>query len=235
MKAVIPKPGGTDATPLSMFRLMSEHFGPLSWWPARTPFEVMVGAILTQNTAWRRVVPAIEALDEAGALDPRAMDGLPQARLADLVRPAGTFRVKARYLEGLVRWLVGEYGGDVGRALEGDTLGKRKELLALAGVGRETADSILLYAGGHAIFVVDAYTRRILSRHGPLDGAEPYDEIREWFEAGLPADPAVLNELHAQIVNVGKDYCRPKAPVCSECPLSGLFLSLGRARPDDAR
>ena len=137
---------------------------------------------------------------------------LPETDIAELVRPAGTFRVKARYLRALLEWLVGRYGGDVSVALRGDTLAKRRELLEVKGVGRETADSILLYAGGHRIFVVDAYTRRVFSRHGLLDGGEDYDTVRLWFEENLPREPALYNELHAQIVNVGKEYCRPRRP-----------------------
>jgi endonuclease-3 related protein len=216
-------------------RRLGERLGPLDWWPGETPFEVMVGAVLTQNTAWRRVEPAIANLKSAGVLDPARLSALDPARLEDLIRPAGTFRVKARYLRGLVDWLVEEYDGDVGRALDGDTHRKREELLALRGVGRETADSILLYAGGHPIFVVDAYTRRIFSRHGLLDPTEDYDAIREWFEERLPEDPAVLNELHAQIVIVGKDWCRPRSPRCSSCPLEFLFEETGTARPDGAK
>jgi endonuclease-3 related protein len=202
---------------------MLEHYGPLHWWPAESPFEVVVGAILTQNTAWTRVEMAIGNLREADLLDPKRLHAIPAARLMDLIRPAGTFRLKAGYLRAVLEWLVDWYDGDVDSALAGETLSKRKELLALRGVGRETADSILCYAGGHPIFVVNAYTRRIAARHGWLDGTEDYDAVREWFEARLPADAAVLNEFHAQIVNVGKDFCGARTPRCDGCPLHPLL------------
>jgi endonuclease-3 related protein len=199
---------------------MSRHYGPPGWWPAETPFEVIVGAILTQNTAWSRVVPAIANLRREGRLDPHRLVELPEADLVELLRPAGTYRVKARYLRAVTGWLVRFFDGDVARALAGETLAKRAELLALPGVGRETADSILLYAGDHPIFVVDAYTRRIFSRYGLLGGQEDYDAIREWFEARLPKEAPLLNDLHAWIVNVGKDFCRPRRPRCADCPLT---------------
>jgi endonuclease-3 related protein len=202
---------------------MLDHFGPLEWWPGETPFEIVVGAILTQNTAWSRVEVAIGRLRDAGRLDAHRLAEVSREELEELIRPAGTFRVKAGYLEGVLDWLIDGYGGDVELALAGDTMAKRAELLSLRGVGRETADSILCYAGGHPIFVVDAYTRRIASRHGWLSGDEAYDEVREWFEARLPKEAAVLSEMHAEIVNVGKDFCRPRTPRCERCPL-GVFL-----------
>jgi endonuclease-3 related protein len=201
---------------------MAGHFGPLGWWPARSPFEVVVGAVLTQNTAWSRVVLAIGNLEREGLLDPHRLLARSEADLVLLLRPAGTYRVKAVYLREVTGWLVHRYGGDPVRALAGDTLRKRAELLALRGVGCETADSILLYAGGHPIFVVDAYTRRVFSRHGLLGGREDYDRIREWFEARLPRDAALYNEFHAGIVNVGKEFCRPRRPRCADCPLAFL-------------
>lgn len=210
---------------------MLEHVGRLHWWPAESPFEIVVGAILTQNTAWTRVEEAMTNLRAADLLDANRLADLPREELEDLIRPAGTFRIKAGYLGNVLDWLTGRYGGDVERALAGDTMEKRAELLAQNGVGRETADSILCYAGGHAIFVVDAYTRRILRRHGPLEGDEPYDTIREWFEARLPRDAGVLNEVHAQIVVIGKDWCRPRRPRCETCPLEFLFERTGRERP----
>ncbi len=208
--------------PARIHARLLETFGPLHWWPGDGAFEIVVGAVLTQNTAWTRVVPAIANLKAAGVLRPRAMNDLAEDRLAELIRPAGTFRVKASYLKGLVAWLVLSFDGDLDRALSGDTGARRKELLSQKGIGRETADSILLYAGGHPVFVVDAYTRRIFSRHGLVPPRADYDEIRAWFETRLPPDPAVLNELHAQIVTVGKDFCRPRKPKCDTCPLRFL-------------
>ncbi len=211
---------------------MSAFYGPLRWWPAETPFEVALGAILTQNTAWRRVEAAIAGLRSHGLLEARTLATVPEGALAEHLRPAGTFRVKARYVRAFLEWLLGRYGGDLGAALRGDSAAKREELLALRGIGRETADSILLYAGGHPVFVVDAYTRRIFSRHGVVGGREDYDEIRRLFEAALPRDAAVYNELHAQIVMTGKDFCRPRSPRCESCPLSVLpFAASAPAAP----
>ena len=213
---------------------MLGHFGPLGWWPARSPFEVVVGAILTQNTAWRRVVPAIDDLRRHGLLEARLMHAVPEADLAELIRPAGTHRVKAGYLRATLDWLVDRYGGSVEAALAGDTEPKRKELLAIRGIGRETADCLLVYAGGHPVFVVDAYTRRIFARHGMIDPAADYDALRAWFEARLPRDVHVLGQAHAQIVMVGKSFCRPRRPRCSACPLEFLFARTGTTPPADA-
>lgn len=207
---------------LAAHRRLLDHFGPLEWWPGESPFEVILGAVLTQNTAWSRVVPAIANIRRAGLLSPVLLHATPNDRIEELIRPSGTYRVKARYIRAILDWLVEDYHGDVSSALSGDTQAKRKELLSLLGVGRETADSILLYAGGHRVFVVDAYTRRVFGRHGCFDPALHYERVREWFEVRLPRDPGVYNELHAQIVCVGKEYCRPRRPRCGECPLGYL-------------
>ncbi len=196
-----------------------EYYGPLDWWPGETPFEVAVGAILTQNTSWDRVCCSMDRLRAAGALKAGTMHALTAEEITELIRPSGTYRVKAGYLRVFLDWLVEKYGGSLETALDGHTPAKRRELLALRGIGRETADSILLYAGGHSIFVVDAYTRRIFSRHGLVGARDDYDRIQTWFADRLPPDPAILNELHAQIVNVGKDFCRPRSPRCESCPL----------------
>ena len=198
------------------------HYGPLDWWPGETPFEVAVGAILTQNTSWDRVSISITRLKAAGVLEAGAMHALTDDEITELIRPSGTYRVKAGYLRIFLDWLVEKYDGSIEAALNGQTPAKRRELLALRGIGRETADSILLYAGGHCIFVVDAYTRRIFSRHGLIGAGDDYDRIQTWFADRLPADPSILNELHAQIVNVGKEFCRPRSPRCEACPLRVL-------------
>ncbi|MHC4470609.1 MAG: endonuclease III domain-containing protein [Planctomycetota bacterium] len=216
-------------------RRMLAHLGPQNWWPGESPFEVVVGAVLTQNTAWSRVVLALENLRREGLLDARSLNAVPEDHLATLLRPAGTYRRKAGYLRELLRWLVDGHDGSVERALDGDTASRREELLRLRGIGRETADSILLYAGGHPVFVVDAYTRRIFSRHGMIDPASDYDAIRAWFMERLPRDAALVNELHAQIVAVGKAHCRPRSPRCSECPLAFLFEESPASPPADAK
>jgi endonuclease-3 related protein len=159
------------------------------------------------------------------------MLALPRARLESLLRPSGFFRVKAARLRALLRWIVGR-GGDAAAALRGDPRALREELLAVHGVGRETADSLLLYAAGHPVFVIDAYTRRVAGRHGWRDPREDYDDMRAWFESGLPRDPRVYNELHAEVVAVGKEHCRP-APRCDGCPLEPLLPRGGPLAPRD--
>jgi len=201
--------------------------GPQGWWPARTRFEVIVGAILTQNTAWGNVERAIANLRRARLLSPRALAGAPLRRLARLVRPSGYFRQKARRLKTFVRFLETEYGGSLARMFRVPTAELRQKLLGVPGIGPETADSILLYAGGHPVFVVDAYTRRILLRHGLIGEKSSYEEIRALFEQNLPREPRLNNEFHALLVQVGKNWCRPQAARCDECPL-GRFLEASR-------
>lgn len=198
---------------------MSEKLGPMRWWPARTPFEVIVGAILTQNTAWVNVERAIANLRREQVLTPSALERVPFARLARLVRSSGYFRQKAKKLKAFVRFLRQEFGGSLARMLRTPTPELREKLLGVHGVGLETADSILLYAGDHPVFVVDAYTRRILSRHGLMGEKASYEDIRQFFEMSLPRDAKLFNEYHALIVNVGKDWCRTKNPRCESCPL----------------
>jgi len=216
-------------TPLqSYYHVLHEKLGPQSWWPAKTPFGVIVGAILTQNTTWTNVERAIANLRRAQLLSPRAIERIPLARLATLIRPSGYFRQKARKLKAFVRFLRDEYSGSLKRMFQTPTLELREKLLGVHGIGPETADSILLYAGGKDIFVVDAYTRRILSRHGWVAEQAPYEEMRTLIESALPRDVSRYNEFHALLVNVGKNWCRPREPRCSQCPL-GAFLDGGRS------
>jgi endonuclease-3 related protein len=228
-KASRGDPPGRPAPLKEAHRRLLRRYGPLRWWPAETPLEVCVGAVLTQNTSWSGVVKALDNLRAAGVLgDAEAMLALPKARLAELLRPSGYFRLKARRLRALLAWIA-ERGGDPVRALRGDAEALRASLLGVHGVGRETADSILLYAAGHPIFVVDAYTRRVLGRHRWFDPEAGYDTIRGLFEGSLPRDAALYNQFHAEIVMVGKDHCRP-SPRCEGCPLEGL-LPAGYPRP----
>ncbi len=192
--------------------------GPQHWWPADTPTEVIIGAILTQNTAWRNVERAIANLRAAGALDFARLRDLPIDTVGELIRPAGTFNVKARRLKAFVDWLWLHYDGDLDRLFAVPMHALREQLLEISGIGRETADAILLYAGGLPGFVVDAYTARILRRHGLIDEDADYDEIKELFETALPCDPPLFNEYHALLVQVGKTHCRPR-PRCAGCPL----------------
>ncbi len=210
-------------------RRIARRFGPLGWWPGETPLEVCVGAVLTQNTSWKGVELAIGRLRAAGVLSgAAAMLALPEDRLADLIRPAGYFRVKARRLRALLRWLEDRGGGDVAAALAGPLPRVREDLLTVHGVGRETADSILLYAANRRVFVIDAYTRRIVGRHRWMDPDDDYDALRLRFEEALPRSASAWNEAHAGIVTVGKEFCRPR-PRCTGCPLEPLLPPGGPA------
>jgi endonuclease-3 related protein len=198
-------------------------YGPQHWWPGRSPFEVIVGAILTQNTSWTNVEPAIRNLHREKLLTPRAIETASLARLARLVRSSGYFRQKAKKLKCFARFLRSEFGGSLTRMFRTPTAVLREKLLSVHGIGPETADSILLYAGKHPVFVVDAYTRRLLERHELATPAQSYEEIRRLFERSLPGDAPLYNEFHALIVRIGKEYCRTRNPLCSECPLHSFL------------
>lgn len=201
-----------------IYHRLFRHFGPQHWWPAETPFEVMVGAILTQNAAWQNVERAITNLKQAGSLSPSAILELPVRRLQQLIRPSGFYRVKARRLRSFVAYFLKQYQGDIVRMRRRPTDRLRAELLAVYGLGPETADSILLYALGKPVFVVDAYTRRVLTRHCLIAPDAGYEDIRLLFEEHLPRRSRLYNEYHALFVRLAKSYCRPK-PVCAGCPL----------------
>jgi endonuclease III related protein len=208
----------------AVYNALDAAYGPQHWWPARTPFEVMVGAVLTQSTAWTNVERALDRLAACTALDAESILGLGEPELADAIRPVGYFNVKARRLSAFCRGFL-----DAG-ALDGlsrlDTPGLRRALLAIHGIGPETADDMLLYAFSRPVFVVDAYTRRIFARLGLLVGDEGYETIRSLFERALGPDVPVYNAYHALIVRHGKDVCRTK-PNCghcclrADCPLGG--------------
>jgi endonuclease-3 related protein len=211
---------------LAPYRLLLARHGPQHWWPGETPFEVMVGAVLTQNTAWTNVERAIANLKAADALACEAILALADADLAALIRPAGYFNVKTARLKSLCRFLA-ERGVDrEPQALAGQAglAELRRDLLGVHGVGEETADSILLYALGQPSFVVDAYTRRAFTRLGLLTGTETYRDIQQRFECHLPREVALYNEYHALIVRLGKDHCRPR-PRCADCPLHHICPS----------
>ncbi len=224
------------------YDLMRARFGHQHWWPGETPFEVCVGAILTQNTAWTNVERAIANLKAARVLEPEKLFALPETKLAELIRPAGYFNVKARRLRSFLRVLVETFGGDLDRLFAGETSVVRERLLAIHGVGPETADSLLLYAGGHHSFVIDAYTKRIFQRHGWSRKAESrkqkaenknpkpgdYDELKALCESALGQKRGAVRldywqDYHAQLVMVGKHFCRTRAPHCDECPLKPLL------------
>jgi endonuclease-3 related protein len=204
----------------AFYDAMLARFGPQNWWPANTPTEMVIGAILTQNTAWRNVEKAIGAMAAAGALDFARLHAMTEEEIVALIRPAGTFRIKARRLKAFVEWLM-ERGGDLGKALSGDLAEARAQLLSVSGVGPETADAILLYAAHRPSFVVDAYTLRILRRHGLVLPGATYAAVKALFESALPPDAALFNEYHALIVEVGKRHCRPIAQ-CAGCPLESF-------------
>lgn len=208
---------------LRYYEAMFSALGPMHWWPAKTPFEVIVGAILTQSTAWGNVERAIANLRAAQLLTPSAMFRVPMPRLATLVRPSGYFRQKAKKLKAFVRFLHARYGGSLRRMFQTPTSELRDELLSVHGIGPETSDSILLYAGNHPVFVVDAYTHRIFGRHGITDGKPKYEAVRALIESSIPQRPELFNEFHALIVNTGKNWCRKSAPRCEGCPLRSLL------------
>ncbi|MFQ5735807.1 MAG: endonuclease III domain-containing protein [Thermodesulfobacteriota bacterium] len=218
---------GTDDTRgvlTAHYEAMFRAFGPQGWWPGRTRFEVIVGAILTQNTAWTNVEKAIRRLRKERLLTPGRLDALPVEELAGHIRSAGYFNVKARRLKNLAAHLLDN--GGLARFLGQDAGTLRAKLLGINGVGPETADSIMLYAAGKPEFVVDAYTKRIFSRHGLVDRDASYEEVKALFSGNLPPDGRLFNEYHALIVRTAKEYCRTKAPLCAQCPLKA-FLPAG--------
>ena len=206
---------------LEAFNRLLSAFGPQGWWPAETPFEVMVGAVLTQHTAWTNVERAIANLKASGNFEPKALLQMPDGELAALIRPAGFYRVKARRLKAFLAYFVSQYSGDVEKMRAMPVSVLRPELLGVNGVGPETADCILLYALEKPSFVVDAYTRRIFSRLGLVDSGVEYHELRARFVCALPEDRMLYNEYHALIVTLGKEICRPK-PRCDRCPLERM-------------
>jgi endonuclease-3 related protein len=228
------------------YELMRARFGHQHWWPGETPFEVCVGAILTQNTAWSNVERAIANLKAARVLEPEKLFALPETKLAELIRPAGYFNVKARRLRAFLRVLVETFGGNLDRLFASETSMVRERLLAIHGIGPETADSLLLYAGGHHSFVIDAYTKRIFQRHNwsskftrlrsatarravqSSRSSSDYDELKALCESALDQKPGAARldywqDYHAQLVMVGKHFCRTRAPHCDECPLKPLL------------
>lgn len=207
---------------VSIYERMLAQLGPQHWWPAETPFEVMVGAILTQNTSWKNVERAIDNLKSVGLMSFDPLASLPTGLLAEYVRPAGYYNVKAGRLHNLLRYIKEAHDGDPHSFLEQPLPELRNQLLAIKGIGRETADSICLYAAGHPIFVVDAYTHRILTRHQVIDEECDYDAIQELFMDHLACEAKLYNEYHALLVRVGNLYCKKSNPDCAACPLQGV-------------
>src|SRR5881296_4550837 len=222
----------TESHPVNVlqkyYSVLFEVLGPQGWWPGKTPFEVCVGAILTQNTAWVNVEQAIENLRREELLTPGALERVSSAKLARLIRSSGYFRQKARKLKAFVRFLRKEYGGSLPRMFRTPTAELRKKLLGVPGIGPETADCILLYAGGHPVFVVDAYTRRIGGRIGLFRTGE-YRAIQQYFEEQVHRDLMTYQEYHALLVRHAKTLCRRVKPACAECPVESL-CDFGRRR-----
>ena len=208
---------------MAMYRALFKAYGPQHWWPGESPFEVIVGAVLTQNTAWINVEKAISNLKRERLLSPARLRHVAPRRLAQLIRPSGYFNIKADRLAHLMAFLTGRYGGNLARMLRDDPGELRKGLLLVNGIGPETADSIILYAAGKPVFVVDAYTKRIFSRHGLVTEGARYDDVQQLFMGSLPGDAGLFNEYHALLVMVGKRHCKKSAPLCTGCPL-GPFL-----------
>lgn len=207
---------------IDIYHRLYEAYGPQSWWPGETPFEVIVGAILTQQVSWTSVERAIAALNAEGLLEPKALSQVSVERIASLVRPTIYYNEKAKKLKAFLDFLKTRHNGDLNElfSLRVDKL--RAELLSVRGIGEETADSIILYAAGKLSFVVDAYTRRILTRLGLINGKETYGQIRKLFMDNLPPDVKLYNEYHALIVHHGKKRCLKRTPRCAGCPLRDL-------------
>jgi endonuclease-3 related protein len=203
----------------AIYQKLYRAFGPQHWWPGDTPFEIAIGAILTQNTNWTNVEKAIQNLKRNNALSVRALHAMPVKVLADLIRPSGYFNIKAKRLKSFISFLKNDYHGSMKNLSNKDTVFLRKELLSIHGIGSETADSILLYALDRPVFVIDAYTKRVLSRHGIMDYKDSYDAFQELFHSTLKKDVQMFNEYHALFVRVGKTFCKQQKPLCDECPL----------------
>ncbi|KIX11358.1 endonuclease III domain-containing protein [Dethiosulfatarculus sandiegensis] len=202
-----------------LYDLPFKRFGDLHWWPGETRFEIMVGAILTQNTNWQNVEKAITNLKKARVLSLDRLLQLPPEELSRLIRPAGYYNLKEKRLRNLLNLVQQDAGGDLDAFFKGPLKEVREKLLSSKGVGPETADSILLYAGGRPTFVVDAYTMRILSRHHLIPAKAAYEEVRLLFMKNLPNKAPFFNQYHAQLVMIGKDYCKKSKPACEDCPL----------------
>ena len=216
---------------LEVYRRLMAAYGPQGWWPgAEEPLEVCIGAILAQNTAWRNAERALARLKDAGVMSIAALAALPPDELTELLRPSGTFRSKSLSVQAFVAHVGRRYGGDLARMLARPMGALRKELLAIRGIGPETADDILLYAAGHPSFVIDAYTRRILTRIGVRIHRDTYEAWRAFFMDRLPADVPLFNDYHALLDRLGSRVCLKRVPRCLQCPLQPICAT-GREQP----
>jgi len=207
-----------------IYNLLLKRLGPQHWWPGETPFEVCVGAILTQNTNWQNVEKALANLKREKLLSPRSLHRLPKEELARLIKPSGYFNIKAERLRHFLKFLVEDNQGSLKRVFAGELPEIRKKLLEVKGIGPETADSMILYAGEQPIFVIDAYTKRIFSRLGLCKEDVSYHDLQSFFMNSLSHDTALYNEYHALLVMLGKDTCKPR-PRCEGCPLEKICAS----------
>ena len=210
---------------LEIYNILHKQFGPQYWWPAETPFEVIVGAILTQNTAWGNVTKAIDNLKKEDYLSPELLYSLCMSKLARLIRPSGYYNIKAKRLKEFLKFLFNEYEGSLDKMFKTNLSELREKLLRINGIGPETADSILLYAGNYPIFVIDAYTKRILQRHNIINDEIDYLTLQRLFMDNLPEDADLFNEYHALIIKTAKDFCKKK-PLCDVCPLNNSNIPM---------
>ena len=204
-----------------IYDLLYDCFGPQHWWPGDTTFEIIISAILTQNTNWANVEKAIANLKAANTLSPDRLGEISQDDLAQMIRPAGYFNIKAKRIKNFLNWLFENHQGNVKLLDNINTSALREQLLSVNGIGPETADSILLYGLEREIFVVDAYTSRIATRHGLIEPDHDYQQLQQLFEMNLPTELKLFNEYHALLVRVGKEFCKTK-PLCENCPLNSL-------------
>jgi endonuclease-3 related protein len=210
--------GGVTPSLQNVYTVLYKYYGPQDWWPGDTRFEIIVGAILTQNTAWTNVEKAITNLKKAGVLNPAAMNKASEKSLASFIRPAGYYNIKAKRLKNFLELLFSKHRGSLVKMSSSSTTDLKKDLIAVNGIGPETCDSILLYAFNKPTFVIDAYTKRIFSRHGIFPESATYHEVQKLFLDTLPRDVQLFNEYHALIVRLAKEHCRTK-PICTGCPL----------------
>ena len=211
----------THKTLIEIYQILYDAFGPQHWWPGDSRVEIITGAILTQNTNWANVKKAINNLKAADCLAAEKLYHAELSQLAEIIRPAGYYNIKAKRLKSFLSWLFENYDGRLKSLESVNTEQLRAELLSIKGVGRETADSILLYAYDRAVFVVDAYTARIAIRHNLIDSDADYEQLKDLFESNLPQDIQLYNEFHALLVRAGNQFCKPRAK-CPGCPLEKL-------------
>ena len=209
---------------IRIYKLLYSRFGSRQWWPGDTRLEIIIGAILTQNTAWSNVEKAIRTLKKECLLSVRGLSRIPEKKLARLIRPSGYYNIKAGRIKNFLKFLNTSYGGSLDKMFRRDLYQLREKLLAVKGIGQETADSILLYAGNKPVFVIDAYTKRFLARHRFIGRDPEYGEMQALFMNNLPKNSRMFNEFHALIVEVGKSMCKSKKPLCGACPLKGIKI-----------